>query len=46
MTPTKQTPNECKHYCHRLCLKSGRPLGCRRTKHPDKCPDYEPKEER
>ncbi len=27
-----------------MLMKSGRPFDCRRTKHHDKCPDYEPKE--
>lgn len=46
MTPTNQTLSECRHYCQRLCLKDGRALDCRRTKHFNHCPDYQPKEKK
>lgn len=48
MTPTDrpQNPRVCRHYCQRLCLKDGRPLDCRRTKHFNLCPDYQPKEKK
>ena len=50
MTPTKQTPSECKHLKYDMCLHlkhSNNPWRCPIMDLEDKhCPDYEPKEKK
>lgn len=46
MTPTNQTPSECKHYQGGVCARSKRCYRQCLVKCGVNCPDYQPKEKK